>query len=70
MVREGKQRKRVHPCRTNFPSPSQRDAHARAVHEKWRDCISLYIPTNAPTAAASSRRRRQAAVEAEAKEAD
>ncbi len=37
----GKEAKpRVHPCPhclTKFPSPSARDAHARAVHEKWRD---------------------------------
>ena len=35
-----KQPKREHPCPhclTKFPSPSQRDRHARAVHEKWRD---------------------------------
>ena len=40
MVREGKQRKREHPCLhclTKFSRPSERDAHARAVHEKWRD---------------------------------
>ena len=50
MVREEKQRKRVHPCPhclANFQSPSKRDAHARAVHEKWRDykcphCSSLF----------------------------
>ena len=54
MVREEKQRKRAHlyvypcpHCLTKFPSPSARDAHARAVHEKWRDykcphCSSLF----------------------------
>jgi hypothetical protein len=38
--REAKPRKCAHPCPhclTKFPSPSARDAHARAVHEKWRD---------------------------------
>ena len=34
-------------CLTKFSSPSTRDAHARAVHEKWRDykcphCSSLF----------------------------
>jgi len=50
MVREEKQRKRAFPCPhrlTNFQSPSERDKHARAVHEKWRDykyphCSSLF----------------------------
>ena len=40
MVREAKQPKRVHSCPhclTKFSRPSERDAHARAVHEKWRD---------------------------------
>ena len=39
-----------HPCPhclTKFQSPSHRDRHARAVHEKWRDykyphCSSLF----------------------------
>ena len=47
----GKEAKpRVHPCPhclTGFQSPSHRDRHARAVHEKWRDykcphCSSLF----------------------------
>ena len=47
----GKEAKpRVHPCPhclANFRSPSERDRHARAVHEKWRDykcphCSSLF----------------------------
>ena len=50
MVKEGKQPKREHPCPhclTGFRSPSERDRHARAVHEKWRDykcphCSSLF----------------------------
>ena len=54
MGKEDKPRKRahlyVHPCPhclTKFPSPSARDKHARAVHEKWRDykcphCSSLF----------------------------
>ena len=54
MVREEKQRQRAHlyvypcpHCLTKFPSPSERDRHARAVHEKWRDykcphCSSLF----------------------------
>ena len=50
MVKEAKQPKRVHPCPhclTGFRSPSERDRHARAVHEKWRDykcphCSSLF----------------------------
>ena len=40
MVKEAKLTKREHPCPhclTKFRSPSTRDAHARAVHEKWRD---------------------------------
>ena len=52
MVREAKQPKRAHPfphCLTKFQSPSKRDAHVRAVHEKWRDYKS-----SAPTATASS----------------
>ena len=24
-------------CLTKFRTPGERDAHARAVHEKWRD---------------------------------
>ena len=50
MVREEKQRQRAYPCPhclTGFQSPSKRDRHARAVHEKWRDykcphCSSLF----------------------------
>ena len=37
--------RRIHPCPhclTKFESPSARDIHARAVHEKWRDCSSLF----------------------------
>ena len=45
MVKEAK-----HPCPhclTKFSKKSNRDAHARAVHEKWRDykcphCSSLF----------------------------
>jgi len=40
MVKEAKQTKRAHPCPhclAGFRSPSERDRHARAVHEKWRD---------------------------------
>ena len=40
MGKQAKQPKRVHPCPhclTKFQSPYHRDAHARAVHEKWRD---------------------------------
>ena len=40
MVKEAKHPKREHPCPhclTGFRSPSERDRHARAVHEKWRD---------------------------------
>ncbi len=40
MVREEKQRQRAHlcpHCLTGFQSPSDRDRHARAVHEKCRD---------------------------------
>ena len=42
MVREEKQRQRAYAypcphCLTKFRRPSERDAHARAVHEKWRD---------------------------------
>ena len=40
MVKEVKQPKRVHPCPhclTMFSKKCHRDAHARAVHEKWRD---------------------------------
>ena len=47
----GKEAKpRVHPCPhclTKFSRPNERDRHARAVHEKWRDykcphCSSLF----------------------------
>ena len=42
MVKVAKQPKREHPCPhclTKFSRPSTRDAHARAVHEKWRDSV-------------------------------
>ena len=43
MVREAKQPKRVHACPhclNKFSKKCSRDAHARAVHEKWRDMVS------------------------------
>ena len=46
MVKEDKQPKRAHPCPhclAKFQSPSQRDTHARAVHEKWRDYAYAYF---------------------------
>ena len=57
MGRVGKQqRKREHPCPhclAIFQSPTKRDPHARAVHEKWRDykcshCMSLVDSNSAP----------------------
>ena len=55
MVKEAKQPKCEHPCPhclTKFLSPSDRDRHARAVHEKWRDhkcphCSSLFAAKSA-----------------------
>ena len=47
MVREEKQRQRAYPCPhclTGFQSPSARDRHVHAVHEKRRDHACQYCP--------------------------
>ena len=47
MVKEAKLPKREHPCPhclAGFRSPSTRDAHARAVHKKWRDFKCPHCP--------------------------